>query len=68
MSMNPPEPAEDRQITTTPCPICKKATREDAETFPFCSKRCRIIDLGKWIDGDYQISRPITNRDEELFD
>jgi endogenous inhibitor of DNA gyrase (YacG/DUF329 family) len=33
------------------CPICKKrVTSKDAE-FPFCSDRCRLIDLGKWASG-----------------
>ena len=40
------------------CPICKKlVTRKDAE-FPFCSERCRLIDLGKWASGAYVISSP----------
>jgi len=26
--------------------------------FPFCSRRCRLVDLGKWIDGEYRISEP----------
>jgi uncharacterized protein len=29
------------------------------ENFPFCSDRCRLIDLGKWSSGDYRISSPI---------
>jgi hypothetical protein len=36
------------------------------EDFPFCSDRCRLIDLGKWASGDYKISSPIF--DEELLD
>jgi uncharacterized protein len=40
------------------CPICrKKVTRQDAE-FPFCSERCRTIDLGNWASGKYVISTP----------
>ncbi|MBC7785790.1 MAG: DNA gyrase inhibitor YacG [Burkholderiales bacterium] len=31
-------------------------------TFPFCSDRCRLIDLGRWLDGKYQI--PVDNDDE----
>ena len=23
--------------------------------FPFCSERCKLIDLGAWLDGDYRI-------------
>ena len=26
--------------------------------FPFCSSRCRLVDLGKWINGEYKISEP----------
>jgi hypothetical protein len=33
--------------------------------FPFCSDRCRVIDLGKWAAGDYRIASPIF--DEELL-
>jgi len=48
---------------TTPCPTCKKPVPREADTFPFCSPRCRLIDLGKWIQGDYVISRPIEQAD-----
>jgi len=27
---------------------------------PFCSERCKIIDLGKWLGGEYRISSPLT--------
>ena len=41
------------------CPICKKlVTSQDAE-FPFCSERCRLLDLGKWASGAYVISSPV---------
>jgi hypothetical protein len=33
--------------------------RFDDEDFPFCSDRCRKIDLGKWAMGVYKISSPI---------
>ena len=26
-----------------------------ASTFPFCSERCKLIDLGRWLDGKYQV-------------
>ncbi len=46
------------------CPICKKAvTSKDAE-FPFCSDRCRLIDLGKWASGAYVISSPVQDTGE----
>ncbi len=30
------------------CPICKKAVALGDPDFPFCSERCRLIDLGNW--------------------
>ena len=33
---------------------------------PFCSKRCRMIDLGMWADEEYRISEPL--KDFELED
>jgi endogenous inhibitor of DNA gyrase (YacG/DUF329 family) len=29
--------------------------------FPFCSERCRVIDLGKWASGAYVISSPLND-------
>ena len=37
------------------CPICKKAVAPGDPDFPFCSERCRIIDLGNWATGKYVI-------------
>ncbi len=51
-------------MPTNPCPICKKPVDADAEDFPFCSERCRVIDLGKWASGDYKIASPIFDPDE----
>jgi len=39
-----------------PCPICKKKVkREGNDSFPFCTERCKLIDLGAWLDGKYAI-------------
>ena len=39
------------------CPICGKAfeieSLDELPSFPFCSDRCRMIDLGRWLDADY---------------
>ena len=32
-------------------------------SFPFCSDRCRLIDLGKWASGAYVISSPVQDDD-----
>ena len=45
------------------CPICKKLVPLDHPEVPFCSERCRTIDLGKWASGDYKISSPIHDPD-----
>lgn len=39
------------------------APRPHARLFPFCSERCKLIDLGRWLDGVYQV--PVVERDEE---
>ena len=45
---------------TVKCPICKKPVEIGAADFPFCSERCRIIDLGAWASEEYKISEPAT--------
>jgi len=37
------------------CRVCKKLTRPGEEFFPFCSKRCKMVDLGAWVDERYRI-------------
>jgi len=39
------------------CPICKKEARPRAENsaFPFCSPRCKLVDLGQWFDEAYRV-------------
>jgi uncharacterized protein len=41
------------------CPICKKETTLENEFYPFCSERCKIIDLGNWASEKYVISTPM---------
>lgn len=41
------------------CPTCGTLVLRQDEDFPFCSDRCRIVDLGKWASGAYRISSPI---------
>lgn len=48
--------AEREKKITVKCPVCKKrAEWRDNPHRPFCSERCRLIDLGKWADGSYSI-------------
>ena len=43
------------------CPICHTLVLAGSADFPFCSERCRLIDLGKWASGGYVISTPIND-------
>ena len=53
---------------TLRCHTCRTIVLPGNEDFPFCSDRCRRIDLGKWASGDYKVSTPIQDPDllEEL--
>ncbi|MGC2617535.1 MAG: DNA gyrase inhibitor YacG [Acidobacteriaceae bacterium] len=48
-----------RKPTVLRCPICRTLVTSKDEYFPFCTDRCRVIDLGKWASGGYRISSPI---------
>jgi len=58
-----PEP----RVTAT-CPLCKRPVEilrrkpsSRSRFFPFCSQRCKLIDLGAWLDAEYRIG---ADRDE----
>jgi len=48
------------------CPTCHRLfslsghdAGQQPKVFPFCSERCKLVDLGAWLDGDYRIpARP----------
>ena len=46
------------------CPICKKDVSMDNPEMPFCSERCRLIDLGNWASEKYVISTPVESSKE----
>lgn len=50
------------------CRVCGGAVAEGAATAPFCSERCRLVDLGRWFSGDYRISRQAKESDVEASD
>lgn len=49
------------------CPICRREvlTRAENPCFPFCSERCRTIDLGRWLGGEYRIVTRSQDEDED---
>jgi len=58
------------------CPVCRKTVQDpsegqsgDSAFFPFCSQRCKLIDLGAWLEGDYAIGvAPDSEESEEPSD
>ncbi len=50
------------------CRTCGRRIEEHGGTFPFCSRRCRDVDLGNWFSGSYSISRDIKDSDLETVD
>jgi len=45
------------------CPICKRPLAADRRFGAFCSERCRLADLGSWLDGGYRIAVPLSEAD-----
>ena len=60
------------EVTVSPkrqdkfCPICGKSINRNF--FPFCSKFCADLDLGKWLKEDYRIPIDEEDVDEESYD
>ncbi len=52
-----------KRVLNLRCPTCKKLVLRTDPEFPFCSERCRLIDLGKWASGGYVISTPVHQAD-----
>ncbi|UCE59967.1 MAG: DNA gyrase inhibitor YacG [Phycisphaerales bacterium] len=54
-------------MPTYECPTCSKrvivAEKEDAPWRPFCCQRCKLVDLGRWLDGSYTITEPARPED-----
>lgn len=54
------------------CPICRRPTVQGEEFFPFCSERCKDVDLGNWATEQYKIPGErvdrLTERSEEDVD
>ena len=57
MPARPPEKAGSAARAGKPsakrCPICGKPATEAAK--PFCSDRCRDVDLNRWLSGSYVV-------------
>ncbi len=62
--MTQPSPKE---TTSVPCPTCGKSVpwTDESRWRPFCSERCRLIDLGEWLNENHRISEPLEGYGEE---
>jgi uncharacterized protein len=50
------------------CPACKRETTFEGNPFrPFCSERCKLIDLDNWLSGRYRISTPLDRPEEAVI-
>jgi endogenous inhibitor of DNA gyrase (YacG/DUF329 family) len=54
------------------CPICHKTVKvslqeqsEEAKYFPFCSRRCKLVDLGGWLDAKYKIISELRSQESD---
>ena len=58
-------PGEEKgRSSARPCPICGKPA--SGANKPFCSPRCRDVDLNRWLSGSYTIpGRPLGEEDDE---
>lgn len=53
-------------MATIRCPICERYFEtETSEAMPFCSKRCKQIDLGRWLGERYSVPVERSEEDED---
>lgn len=50
-----------RASAATGCEMCGRPVgpRPENKGWPFCSPRCKQVDLGRWLNEEYRISRPL---------
>ncbi len=50
------------------CPTCGKPLPEGSKTstFPFCSARCKMVDLGRWFSGEYRVSEKYPRNEDDM--
>ena len=64
MSHCPKKMKEKFPSSLVPCPTCqRKGAWRELPTNPFCSDRCKMVDLGKWLGEEYRIASPLTGED-----
>ncbi|MBM4036585.1 MAG: DNA gyrase inhibitor YacG [Planctomycetes bacterium] len=48
------------------CPVCSEAAARQNRHFPFCSERCKLVDLGRWLGGRYRVESPIEAAERDV--
>ena len=56
------------EMKTVPCPYCQKSVewKKENKYRPFCSERCKLIDLGEWNSERYSIETTSSHDLDEL--
>jgi hypothetical protein len=57
-----------KRVRSLRCPTCRTLVLRSAAEFPFCSQRCRLIDLGKWASGKYVVPTPVSEPEAAALD
>jgi len=47
------------------CVYCRRRPIDPAWV-PFCSERCKMADLGRWLSGDYRVPEPAAETDPDV--
>ena len=55
----------DTVVKKLRCPICNAEVPRNSRSLPFCSPRCRNIDLGRWLNEEYTLTDPHDDEEEE---
>ena len=55
-----------KKVRSLRCPTCRKIVLANDAEYPFCSERCRLLDLARWVDGAYRVpAEPVPSPDED---
>ena len=67
--------AEQKKILKVKCPTCKKKVEtppdnkvDESNYLPFCSERCKLVDLGAWLQEEYRIASLVSDQDEKAYE
>ena len=61
------EPGRPGESSSDARPGAAATPRPRPSTFPFCSERCKLVDLGRWLDGKYQVPVVEEDGDESAY-